>query len=54
MIVAMETSFIFDSGSEDGAVMWKTCLPFRLERRDEVFEDGGGCLFATLKPVGGL
>jgi len=33
--------------------MWKTCLPRRLERRDETLEDED-CFFADLKPEGGL
>ena len=33
--------------------MWKTCLPRRLERRDETLEEED-CFFADLKPEGGL
>lgn len=34
-------------------MIWKTCLPRRLERRDETLEDED-CFFADLKPNGGL
>jgi hypothetical protein len=50
----MHTSLTLDKGREAGAVRWRTCLPLRLERREEAFEDGGACFFADLKPAGGL
>lgn len=53
MTLAREMSFTFEMGRKDGAVMWKTCLPRRLERRDETLEDED-CFFADLKPDGGL
>lgn len=34
--------------------MWRTCLPRRLERIEEVFDDGADCFFTDLNPVGGL
>lgn len=33
--------------------MWKTCLPRRLDRRDETWEEED-CFFADLNPDGGL
>lgn len=34
--------------------MWKTCLPCRLDRRDETDDDGGDCSLTRLNPDGGL
>ena len=53
MILARETSFTFERGRNEGAVMWKTCFPRRSERMDETFEDED-CFLADLKPGGGL
>lgn len=50
----MVISLTLDNGRNDGAVIWYTCLPRRLERTEEVLEDGGVCFFADLKPKGGL
>jgi hypothetical protein len=50
----MDISLTFDNGRKDGAVIWMTFFPFRLERIEEEVEDGGACCFADLKPGGAL
>lgn len=54
MILASDISLTLDSGRNDGAVMWNTCLPLRLDRTEDVCEDGADCLITVLNPEGGL
>lgn len=54
MTLARETSLTFERGRNAGAVMWKTCLLWTLERIEEISEDGGDCAFNGLNPEGGL
>lgn len=54
MTLAREISLTFENGRKAGAVTWKTCLPRRLERREDTLDDGAGAFFTGLNPEGGL